>query len=93
MKSRFLPVALTVLLACVLTVFASAQEKKKRNAAGRIDLESEMPADAHKLQLGDAAPNFTLPGIDGKTYSLDDFREAPVLMACFAQRGWPSRLA
>jgi len=36
------------------------------------------------LQSGDLAPDFTLPGSDGKTYSLADYRGVkPVVIAWF----------
>jgi peroxiredoxin len=38
---------------------------------------------AFTLQIGDKAPDFTLPATDGKTYSLADFDEAPVLVVFF----------
>jgi len=31
-----------------------------------------MAADKRKLRVGDIAPEFTLPGSDGKTHSLSD---------------------
>jgi thiol-disulfide isomerase/thioredoxin len=70
---------------------ASAQQKVKRNADGSVNLESEMPADAHKLALGDAAPDFHLKGVDGKFYSLADFpaSTAPVLMVVFLSNHCP----
>jgi hypothetical protein len=40
--------------------------------SGPKDLEAEMPADAHRLKIGDAAPDFSLKGVDGKTYSLGE---------------------
>ena len=48
-----------------------------------VDLESELPPDAHHLKIGDAAPDFLLKGVDGKMYSLADFSNAPVLMVVF----------
>ena len=48
-----------------------------------VDLEAEMPPDAHHLKIGDAAPDFSLKGVDGKTYTLTDFKDAPVLMVVF----------
>lgn len=38
---------------------------------------------AFTLQIGDSAPNFTLTATDGKTYSLPDFADAPVLVVFF----------
>ncbi len=38
---------------------------------------------AFTLQLGEQAPAFSLPATDGKTYSLRDFDDAPVLVVFF----------
>lgn len=38
---------------------------------------------AFTLPIGAQAPDFTLPATDGKTYSLSDFRDAPVLVIFF----------
>jgi peroxiredoxin len=48
-----------------------------------VDLENELPPDAHHLKIGDAAPDFSLKGVDGKIYTLADFTNAPVLMVVF----------
>lgn len=83
---------LRLALAAALTCGAlHAQSKVKRNADGSVNLESEMPADAHKLALGDAAPDFHLKGVDGKMYSLADFpaSQSPVLMVVFLSNHCP----
>jgi peroxiredoxin len=36
-----------------------------------------------KPDIGKPAPDFALPGTDGKTYSLEQFAEAPVLVVVF----------
>jgi len=36
-----------------------------------------------KLEPGDEAPDFTLPGSDGRTYRLSDLRGRPVVIAWF----------
>jgi peroxiredoxin len=38
---------------------------------------------AFTLEIGADAPDFALPGVDGKTYSLDDFKDAKVLIVVF----------
>ena len=41
-------------------------------------------AEARPLEAGDPAPSFRLPGSDGKTYSLDDFKgKKAVVIAWF----------
>lgn len=45
---------------------------------------------ADPLRLGDRAPNFELPGIDGKTYTLGDFSDARVLVICFTCNHCPT---
>ena len=36
-----------------------------------------------KLKKGEKAPDFTLPATDGKTYSLDDFKDAKAILIVF----------
>ncbi len=43
----------------------------------------------HTLGLGEAAPDFSLPGVDGKTYSLADFGQAQALMVVFLSNHCP----
>ncbi|MBS3733570.1 MAG: thioredoxin family protein [Phycisphaerae bacterium] len=38
---------------------------------------------AFTLQIGETAPDFQLPGVDGKTYSLADFADAKLLVVVF----------
>ena len=42
-----------------------------------------MGAQGSELQPGDPAPPFSLPGSDGKTYSLADLRGQAVVLAWF----------
>ena len=39
---------------------------------------------AFTLRIGQAAPDFKLPGVDGKTYTLADFADAEVLIVVFS---------
>ncbi len=40
-------------------------------------------AAAQPLEVGDAAPAFSLPGSDGRTHSLSDYAGTPVVLAWF----------
>ncbi len=42
-----------------------------------------MVAYSKGMPLGTPAPAFSLPGVDGKTYSLDSFRDATLLVVIF----------
>ncbi|HXQ80887.1 MAG TPA: redoxin domain-containing protein [Opitutaceae bacterium] len=48
------------------------------------------PPGFHTLHVGDPAPDFSLLGIDGRTYSLADFRDAPYLIVVFLSNHCPS---
>lgn len=48
-----------------------------------LSLLAQGAADHPILALGSSAPNFTLPGIDGKTHSLADYASSPVLVVVF----------
>lgn len=45
------------------------------------------------LEIGAAAPPFSLPGVDGKTYTLDDFAESAVLAIVFTCNHCPTAQA
>jgi peroxiredoxin len=73
-------------LRLLLTLAAAAGTPSLRAAADYVAL---LPPDAQRLTLGDPAPDFTLPGIDGHTYTLADFKDAPVLMVAFLSNHCP----
>jgi peroxiredoxin len=50
-------------------------------------------AEIKTLAIGDAAPDFKLPGVDGRDYSLSDFREARVLVVIFTCNHCPTAQA
>ena len=43
----------------------------------------------HDLKIGDTAPDFSLPGIDGKTHTLADYKDAKLLMIAFISNHCP----
>ena len=80
------------ILAANLLVFslAAAQDSPKHGGRSKSGLDaSSLPADAHELKIGDAAPDFSLKGVDGKTYSLADFKSAQLLMVIFLSNHCP----
>ena len=61
------------LLCCVPTLFAA----------------DEFPPGMQTLQIGDPAPDFRLPGIDGRDWALEDFRAGKVLIVYFTSNHCP----
>lgn len=45
------------------------------------------------LPVGSAAPDFSLPGVDGKTYTLADFKDAKILIVLFTSNHCPTAQA
>jgi peroxiredoxin len=62
---------LAVAAALSLTAAASAQQQAPAAPA------------AVELKEGDVAPDFTLPGTDGKTHKLSDYKGKAVVLAWF----------
>src|SRR5216684_110062 len=59
-------------------------------------LFSKSPAEPpgfHALAIGDSAPDFKLPGVDGRDYSLKDFADAKVLVVIFTCNHCPTAQA
>src|SRR5256885_2038908 len=51
------------------------------------------PAGFKTLEIGDRAPDFKLPGVDGKEYSLADFAKAKLLLVVFTCNHCPTAQA
>jgi peroxiredoxin len=49
--------------------------------------------DIKTLEIGAAAPTFSLPGIDGKTYTLDSFSKSKILVIIFTANHCPTAQA
>ena len=49
-------------------------------------------ADVKTLEIGAAAPDFSLPGTNGKTYTLESFADAKVLTIIFTGRVFSQRI-
>jgi peroxiredoxin len=47
------------------------------------------PPGFHPLQIGDRAPDFSLLGIDGKTHTLADYQDSPILIVVFLSNHCP----
>lgn len=56
-------------------------------AVRAADLESHLPA---TLALDAQAPDFKLPGVDGRSHSLKEFRKAPILVVVFTCNHCPT---
>jgi thiol-disulfide isomerase/thioredoxin len=77
------------LLALCLSIAAVTLSAQSTPPAPLLD-KSGNPAGFRTLALGDAAPDFSLPGIDGRTYALADFASADVLMVLFTSNHCPT---
>jgi peroxiredoxin len=75
---------LTAALVTAMTAPASSAQK-----SSLLD-EKGNPAGFRTLAIGDPAPDFALPGIDGKTHRLSDYSGPDVLMILFTSNHCPT---
>ena len=80
MRRRY-PVSAFIVIAALA---ASCQGQPTPSSAA--DPKDAAIPGARELKVGDAAPDFSLPGTDGKTYRLADFKgRQAVVLAWFAK--------
>lgn len=79
--------ALSLLLGAIPPIVAQTAAKKAAPVKGGVS--GGLPPDAKKLNLGDAAPDFDLLGIDGKRHRLADYKAAKLLMVVFLSNHCP----
>ena len=84
LKSRWFTILRLISLSLAALVTLSVA--KPSAAIGPQDV----PDGFTELKIGDSAPDFSLPGIDGKNYTLDDFAEPDVLMVYFTGTHCPT---
>jgi peroxiredoxin/thiol-disulfide isomerase/thioredoxin len=70
-------------------LFATSRGFAANHANSLLD-ENGNPAGFRTLAIGDPAPDFALPGIDGRTYRLADFAGPDVLMVLFTSNHCPT---
>ncbi|MBI5772447.1 MAG: redoxin domain-containing protein [Verrucomicrobia bacterium] len=80
-----LPVVFAAVLLASLCLAVAADGKK---SAKKADPHA-LPGGARELNIGDAAPDFALPGIDGRTHRLADYKDARLLMIAFISNHCP----
>lgn len=79
----------TLATAVVAALFAASLVPAAESAASLLDKDGN-PAGFHTLAIGEAAPDFALPGIDGKTHRLADYAGTDVLMILFTSNHCPT---
>lgn len=52
-------------------------------------MAADFPPGFQRLSIGEKAPNFSLPGIDGRAWGLSDFKDSEVLLVYFTSNHCP----
>ncbi|EOZ91959.1 Alkyl hydroperoxide reductase and/or thiol-specific antioxidant family (AhpC/TSA) protein [Indibacter alkaliphilus LW1] len=81
-------------------LFACGSQEEKKDSSAYEDAETFVPnpqeleeQEVPKLAIGDKAPYFRLPNVDGKFVSIDDFEDADVLVINFTCNHCPTAQA
>ena len=85
-------IAMIALATASLATEAAGQKSAAKKPAGRKFADAA-PGDLRGLKIGDPAPGFSLPGIDGKTHTLAEYRDAKLLMIAFLSNHCPDSQA
>jgi peroxiredoxin len=86
MRRIFIFMGFTALAMTLTTHAIAADPPKTKNA---IDSAAQYPT----LSIGAEAPDFRLPGVDGRTYSLKDFADSKLLVVIFTCNHCPTAQA
>jgi hypothetical protein len=78
-----------LLVGAVAGLAAADAPKSAKKSAIKGEITGGLPSDARRLQLGDAAPDFRLLGIDGRHHTPADYRAAKLLMVVFLSNHCP----
>ncbi len=81
---KALAISFAVLLAAFSTGFAADAKKSSKKSDSHAQ-----PEGVRDLKIGEAAPDFALLGIDGKTHRLSDYKDAKLLMIAFISNHCP----
>jgi len=81
----------------ILTAFSALSVTLTSGAVGddppKAKKSAGLPVKYETLPIGASAPDFRLPGVDGRTYSLKDFADAKVLVVIFTCNHCPTAQA
>jgi cytochrome oxidase Cu insertion factor (SCO1/SenC/PrrC family) len=78
---------------CLMFVFSIMLVSALGNEMRDFRKDAGFASDHPTLPIGSPAPPFTLPGTDGKTYSLSSFSKADVLVIVFTCNHCPTAQA
>jgi peroxiredoxin len=105
--NRYL-ISSTFTLIIILSLVVASCQSKQENAAEATEEDPEIPVqsvafeaspqpveevEVNTLEIGAKAPDFRLPGVDGKYYELADFDDAEVLAIVFTCNHCPTAQA
>ena len=83
----------TIALFGLAATATAADPAPAPKANGKAKAKAAASVKYPPLEIGAKAPDFRLPGVDGKTYTLDDFKDAKVLVAIFTCNHCPTAQA
>lgn len=85
-------VAETVAIGCNIRMERRRRSRRKP-AATKVKASNKNIDSIKPIAIGDNAPAFSLPGIDGKTHSLDEYKDAKLLLIVFTCNHCPTAQA